>query len=38
VSTDSSLSSMYGSMMSVKMGMKWRWERLSNAPSVMRIG
>jgi len=34
VSTDLSLSSMYGSMMSVKMGMKQRWER----SSAMRMG
>ena len=38
MSTDPLSSSIYGSMMSVKMGMKQRWERSSNASSMMGTG
>ena len=36
--TDPSLSSIYGSMMSVNIGMKRRWDKLSKALSVIGTG
>jgi len=38
VSTDPLLSSIYGSMMSVNIGMKRRWDRLSKALLVIGTG